>query len=84
MAEEQRLGSHGSLAWLIVLFNHSSVIANGVTEGVGQLNKAKVRKGKNKDISARELEQFSDVYADILNVLLFDGKQEIRPEELAD
>ena len=48
------------------------------------MNKTKARKGKNKDISARELEQFPDVYADILNVLLFDGKKEIRAEELAD
>ncbi len=37
-----------------------------------------------KDISERILESYNDVFADIVNVLLFDGKQIIRPEELED
>lgn len=37
-----------------------------------------------KDITEKILESYNDVFADIVNVLLFDGKQIIRPEELED
>lgn len=37
-----------------------------------------------KDISEKILESYNDVFADIVNVLLFDGRIVIRPEELAD
>jgi hypothetical protein len=37
-----------------------------------------------KDISEKILEAYNDVFADIVNVLLFDGQQIIRPEELED
>ena len=33
-----------------------------------------------KDITEKILEDFPDVFADIVNVLLFDGKQEIQEE----
>ena len=37
-----------------------------------------------KDITEKILESYNDVFADIVNVLLFDGQQIIRPEELED
>lgn len=36
----------------------------------------------NKDTSEKMLEDFNDVFADIINVLLFDGKQIIHEDEL--
>lgn len=36
-----------------------------------------------KDISEKQLEEYEDVFADIVNVLLFDGEQIIKPEELS-
>ncbi len=35
-----------------------------------------------KDIAEKTLQSFNDVFADIVNVLLFEGRQIIRPEEL--
>ena len=35
-----------------------------------------------KDIAEKILEDYPDVFADIVNGLLFDGKTVIRPEEL--
>ena len=35
-----------------------------------------------KDITEKILEDFPDVFADIVNVLLFDGKQEVLPSDL--
>ena len=35
-----------------------------------------------KDITERQLEEFEDTFADIVNVLLLDGKRLIQPEEL--
>ena len=35
-----------------------------------------------KDITEKTLEDYDDVFADIVNVLLFDGRRIIRPEEL--
>ena len=37
-----------------------------------------------KDISEKILESYNDVFADIVNVLLFNGKQIIHPNELED
>ena len=37
-----------------------------------------------KDITQKILESYNDVFADIVNVLLFDGKQVIHPDELED
>ncbi len=37
-----------------------------------------------KDITQKILESYNDVFADIVNVLLFDGRQVIRPDELED
>ncbi len=37
-----------------------------------------------KDISEKILESYNDVFADIVNVLLFDGEQVIHPDELED
>ena len=37
-----------------------------------------------KDMVEKIMEDYPDVFADILNVLLFDGKQVVRPEELFD
>ena len=37
-----------------------------------------------KDISEKILESYNDVFADIVNVLLFNGEKIIRPEELED
>lgn len=37
-----------------------------------------------KDISERILESYNDVFADIVNVLLFDGEQVIHPDELEE
>ena len=37
-----------------------------------------------KDIAEKTLEAYNDVFADIINVLLFDGKQHIREEELEE
>lgn len=36
----------------------------------------------DKDISEKQLEEYEDVFADIVNVLLFYGEQVIKPEEL--
>ena len=36
-----------------------------------------------KDIAEKILEDYNDVFADIINGLLFDGVQEIKPEALA-
>ena len=35
-----------------------------------------------KDITEKKLEDFADVFADIVNVLLFDGEERIRAEDL--
>ena len=35
-----------------------------------------------KDITEKRLEEYADVFADIVNVLLFDGVRHIQPEEL--
>ena len=37
-----------------------------------------------KDITEKILESYNDVFADIVNVLLFDGEQVIKPDELED
>lgn len=37
-----------------------------------------------KDMVEKIMEDYPDVFADILNVLLFDGKQVVQPEELFD
>ena len=37
-----------------------------------------------KDITEKILEAYNDVFADIVNVLLFDGAQILKPEELID
>ncbi len=37
-----------------------------------------------KDIAEKILESYNDVFADIVNVLLFDGEQVIKPNELVD
>ena len=37
-----------------------------------------------KDITEKILESYNDVFADIVNVLLFDGEIVIKPEELID
>jgi len=37
-----------------------------------------------KDITEKALEAYNDVFADIINVLLFDGKQHIREDELEE
>ena len=37
-----------------------------------------------KDLSEKLLEEYDDVFADIVNVLLFDGKREVKEEELAE
>ena len=37
-----------------------------------------------KDLSEKYLESYNDVFADILNVLLFDGKEQIKPSELSE
>ncbi|MDO4171073.1 MAG: Rpn family recombination-promoting nuclease/putative transposase [Lachnospiraceae bacterium] len=37
-----------------------------------------------KDISQKILEDYNDVFADIVNVLIFQGKQVVKPEELED
>ena len=37
-----------------------------------------------KDITEKTLEAYNDVFADIVNVLAFQGKQMVRPKELTD
>ena len=37
-----------------------------------------------KDISEKILESYNDVFSDIVNVLLFDGKQVLSADELED
>ena len=37
-----------------------------------------------KDISEKILESYNDVFADIVNVLLFDGEELMKPSELED
>ena len=37
-----------------------------------------------KDIAEKTLEAYNDVFADIVNVLLFNGEQIIQPEDLVD
>ena len=37
-----------------------------------------------KDLSEKLLEEYDDVFADIVNVLLFDGKREVKEEELSE
>ncbi|MBQ6400664.1 MAG: Rpn family recombination-promoting nuclease/putative transposase [Firmicutes bacterium] len=39
---------------------------------------------KQKDHTQKTLEQYDDIFADILNVLLFHGKYIVRPEDLTD
>ena len=40
--------------------------------------------GKEKDIAEKTLEEYNDVFADILNAVLFEGRQAVLPEELSD
>jgi hypothetical protein len=37
-----------------------------------------------KDLAEKLLEDYNDVFADIINALLFDGKIVVLPEELHD
>ena len=37
-----------------------------------------------KDITEKTLEAYNDVFADIINVLLFNGKQVVKENELED
>lgn len=37
-----------------------------------------------KDATEKILESYNDVFADIVNVLLFNGKEVLKPEELVD
>ena len=37
-----------------------------------------------KDITERHLESYNDVFADIVNVLLFNGERRILPDDLRD
>ena len=37
-----------------------------------------------KDIAEKVLEDYNDVFADIVNVLLFQGEQILKPEQLED
>ena len=37
-----------------------------------------------KDLSEKLLEEYDDVFADIVNVLLFNGKREVKEEELSE
>ena len=37
-----------------------------------------------KDITEKVLEAYNDVFADIVNVLLFNGKEILKAEELVD
>ena len=37
-----------------------------------------------KDITEKMLESFPDVFADIVNVLIYKGKQVVKPEDLQD
>lgn len=37
-----------------------------------------------KDMTEKLLEEYNDVFADIINVLLFDGKHRVKPESLED
>lgn len=37
-----------------------------------------------KDLSEKSLEGFNEVFADIVNVLMFEGKDVVKPEELSD
>ena len=39
---------------------------------------------KEKDISEKTLENYNDVFADIVNNLVFGGRNAVRPEELSD
>lgn len=38
----------------------------------------------DKDRTEKQLEDYADVFADIVNGLLFEGDQVIRPEQLVD
>lgn len=48
------------------------------------LMRKKVAPLAGKDITEKILEAYNDVFADIVNVLLFDGAQVLKPEELTD
>lgn len=37
-----------------------------------------------KDITEKTLEGYNDVFADIVNVLLFEGRRVVQPEDLED
>ena len=37
-----------------------------------------------KDIAEKTLEAYNDVFADIVNVLLFNGKQTVKEKDLED
>ena len=37
-----------------------------------------------KDITERHLESYNDVFADIVNVLLFNGQRRVLPDDLRD
>ena len=41
------------------------------------------KSGKEKDIAEKTLEAYNDVFADIVNGLLFEGKQVVREEALS-
>ena len=38
----------------------------------------------NKDTTTRRLEDYNDVFADIINVLVFDGERIVKDDELVD
>jgi len=39
---------------------------------------------REKDITEKTLEAYNDVFADIINVLLFNGKLTVKEDELED
>ena len=53
------------------------------------LRNAEVIAGRNdamaeKDIAEKTLEAYNDVFADIINVLLFNGEQQVKEDELEE
>ncbi len=37
-----------------------------------------------KDVTTRRLEEYNDVFADIINVLVFDGERQVHEDDLID
>ena len=51
---------------------------------ISRINGGRMKGNKEKDITQKTLERYNDVFADIINVLLFNGERVVTEDSLTD